>query len=272
MPVYPYRKLMMASPNVNLAAAVIVASAAKAHDLAVPVDRRVHLRGWSAADDFPFVAENEDLARSPAMEAASADALASAGMTVDDLTHVDLYSCFPSAIRFGADALGLPIDDQRGLTVTGGMPYAGAPGSGYVTHAVATMTGVLRDNPAAAGLVSGLTAQMAGHVFAVYSATPGPVRPPNHGGVRLRLGRRRRVTIRDCPRGPAVIASYAVACSRAGDAELGVAVCDLPDGSRCYAEVRDEALLRWMSGSEAVGSAVELGDGPDGRNQVHGCS
>ena len=64
MPVRPYPKLMMASPKVNLAAAVLVAGQATADDLGVPANRRVYLRGWSSTGDHPYVAENEDLWRS----------------------------------------------------------------------------------------------------------------------------------------------------------------------------------------------------------------
>jgi acetyl-CoA C-acetyltransferase len=67
MPVRPYTKLMMASPKVNQAAAVLIASNAEADAIGVPADRRVYLRGWSSANDFPYVAENEDLWRSRAM-------------------------------------------------------------------------------------------------------------------------------------------------------------------------------------------------------------
>ncbi len=54
MPVRPYPKLMMASPKVNLAAAVLVAGQATADDLGVPADRRVYLRGWSSTGDHPL--------------------------------------------------------------------------------------------------------------------------------------------------------------------------------------------------------------------------
>ncbi len=140
MPVRPYPKLMMAWPKVNLAAAVLVASHAAADDMGVPADRRVYIRGWSSAGDYPYAAENGDLWRSRGMENAARAALDGAALRVDDLDYFDLYSCFPSSLRFMTDALERRFDDSRGVTVTGGMPYAGAPGSGYVTQALASMT------------------------------------------------------------------------------------------------------------------------------------
>jgi acetyl-CoA C-acetyltransferase len=39
------------------------------------------------------------------------------------VTHVDLYSCFPSAVQIAAAEIGCPT--QRDLTVTGGLTFAG---------------------------------------------------------------------------------------------------------------------------------------------------
>ena len=50
--------------------------------------------------------------------------LRAAGRSVEDVAHVDLYSCFPSAVQIAASELGLSEDRQ--LTLTGGLPFAGA--------------------------------------------------------------------------------------------------------------------------------------------------
>ena len=47
--------------------------------------------------------------------------------------------------------LGIDIDDPRGFTVTGGLPYAGGPGSAYTLHSLATMAERLRERPDAIG-------------------------------------------------------------------------------------------------------------------------
>jgi acetyl-CoA C-acetyltransferase len=270
MPVRPYRKLMMASPNVNQAAAVLVASHDRADELGVPADRRVYVRGWASASDHPYVAANEDLWRSPAMGQAARCALHGAGMDVDDLHHFDLYSCFPSSVRFSADALGLRLDDPRRVTVTGGMPYAGAPGSGYVTHALAAMTETLRREGATSGLVSGLSAQMASHAFSVLSARPSPGDPKAFGDSTPMGMHEPRTPIRNAGRGLAVVEAYAVACDREGANEVAVAVCRLPDQSRCYAQAHDTDLLDFLSESEGVGRRVELASGEGGTTSFVG--
>jgi acetyl-CoA C-acetyltransferase len=225
----------------------------------------VYLRGWSSANDFPYVAENEDLWRSRAMADAAHHALRGAGIHADDLNHFDLYSCFPSSVRFASDALGRELDDRRGVTVTGGMPYAGAPGSGYVTHALATMVQVLREHDGEFGLVSGLSAQMATHAFTVLSAVPIGGDPTSFGSAAVLAPQSERVTIRPRGRGRAMLEAYAVACTRDGADELAVAVCRLPDGSRCYAQTHDADVLAWLSTSEGTGHRVELAVHEDGR-------
>jgi acetyl-CoA C-acetyltransferase len=253
---------------VNQAAALLIASQAAADAIGVPTERRVYLRGWSSARDYPYVAQNEDLWRSRAMEDASHRALGAAGMQVDDIDHLDLYSCFPCSMRFAADALGCGIDDRRGLSVTGGMPYAGAPGSGYVTHALAAMTQTLREHAGASGLVSGLSAQMATHAFSVLSTTPPMSHPTALGAARALSPRGERMVVQSRGHGLATVEAYAVACDREGADELSVAVCRLADDSRCYAQTHDAEVLRWLSTSEGVGHRVQLTALPDGSNLI----
>jgi acetyl-CoA C-acetyltransferase len=268
MPVRPYPKLMMASPKVNQAAAVLIASHARADELGVPSDRRVYVRGWASASDHLYVAENVDLWRSDAMQLAARHAFDGAGLGVDDLHQFDLYSCFPSSVRFSVDALGRRLDDPRGVTVTGGMPYAGAPGSGYVTQAIATMTESLRRLDGASGLVGGLSAQMASHAFSVLSTLPAQGEPRAFGISTPIRTTNPPVPIRAEGHGPASLEAYAVACDYHGDNELAVAICRLPDESRCYALTHDADMLRLLSVSEGVGRRVELRSGQGGTTEI----
>ena len=47
-------------------------------------------------------------------------------------------------MNLACDALGLDPLDPRGLTVTGGLPYAGGAGQRYLMHAIATVVERLR--------------------------------------------------------------------------------------------------------------------------------
>jgi acetyl-CoA C-acetyltransferase len=170
---WPYPKLMNSNNMVNQAAVVIVCSAEKATYLQIPRDQWVFPHAGTDSHDTYAVAERHELHRSPAIRIAGRRALELAGLGVDDLDHVDVYSCFPSAVQVAANELGLPTDDpRRPLTVTGGLTFAGGPWNNYVMHSIATMAGLLRADPAARGLITANGGFLTKHSFGVYSATP----------------------------------------------------------------------------------------------------
>ena len=170
---WPYPKLMNSNNMVNQAAVVILCSAEKATYLQIPRDQWVFPYAGTDSHDTYAVAERDELHRSPAIRIGGRRALELAGVGVDDLDHVDVYSCFPSAVQVAAQELGLPTDDpQRPLTVTGGLTFAGGPWNNYVMHSIATMAGLLRANPAAHGLITANGGYLTKHSFGVYSATP----------------------------------------------------------------------------------------------------
>ena len=104
------------------------------------VDRWVFPHSGTDAHDHYFVS-NRDRPRELARRCGSEGRRPSSwpGVGVDDLAHVDLYSCFPSAVEIAAAELGLGTD--RPLTVTGGLSFAGGPWNNYVMHSIATMAG-----------------------------------------------------------------------------------------------------------------------------------
>jgi acetyl-CoA C-acetyltransferase len=169
-------------------------------------------------------------------------------------------------VNFARDALGLDAGEARPLTLTGGLPYHGGAGNNYLTHAIATLVARLRSDPSAYGLLSGVGMHMTNHAFAVYSATPGPVAPPDLAAVQRRVSQVPVRVIRNPAVGAATIAAYSVVHDREGPA-WGLAVCDLPGGDRCYARTRDAALLGSMEAEEWVGRSVTLRS--DAKNVNH---
>ena len=259
---YPYTKYMISIMDVDMAAAVLLSSHETADRLGVPAERRVYPRGWCYATDATYVAEHDELHRSPAMAAAAREALARAGVDADDVAHLDVYSCFGSSLNFARDVLGLAADDPRPLSVTGGLPYHGGAGSNYMTHAIATMADVLRGDPGSYGLVSGVGMHMTKHVYGVYSTEPGDVSLPDQAGVQRAVDAAhppRRVI--DAYEGDATVAAYSVVHGRDGNPVSGVLVCDVPDG-RVYATLRDAAALDAAERDELVGQTVRLSSQP----------
>jgi acetyl-CoA C-acetyltransferase len=245
----PYPKLMNANSNVDQGAAVLVCSAGRASELGVARDRWVFLHGAAEGDDTAFVSQRPDLARSPAIERAGTTALGVAGVGVDDLAHVDLYSCFPSAVQVSAAALGLSLD--RPLTVTGGLTFAGGPWNNYVSHAVATMVGILREEPESYGLCSANGGLLTKHAVAVYSCRP--VRGGSDPRARVRSVREelaahvrpRRPAPDFC--GTAPVESWTVMHDRSGAPQRAYAFALLDDGRRTLAATEDPGLVALLA-------------------------
>jgi acetyl-CoA C-acetyltransferase len=249
---YPYTKLMNSNNSVNQAAALLVCSVEAAHGAGVPADRMVFPVAGGEADDVPAVSNRPDLASSPAIRAAGRAALELAGVGVDDIAHVDLYSCFPSAVQVAAAELGLSLDRQ--LTVTGGLTFAGGPWNNYVGHSIATMVDALRDAPGF-GLISANGGLITKHAVGVYATEP-----PSAGFRAKKLGCMSggERTLAASERTTATVEAYTVMHDRAGEPERAHLSAILPDGRRGWGVTTDREMMTSMTQTEWCGSTVEL--------------
>lgn len=255
---YPYTKLLNSNSSVDQGAAVLLASAGAARSLGVPAERWVFIRSAATASDTPAVTNRWRLDASPAIAAAGRAALASAGVGAGDLDHVDLYSCFPSAVQIAASALGLALD--RPLTVTGGLTFAGGPWNNYATHAVATMAGLLRASPGATGLCTANGGLVTKHAVAVYSSRPGRT-PFVAGDAQAEADAAPSRTAASGHHGPVSVESYTVSHDRDGTAAKAFVACLLPDGRRAWATTSDPAALALMEEREIIGLAARVEGG-----------
>jgi acetyl-CoA C-acetyltransferase len=257
---WPYTKVMNANSAVEQSAALILCSAASATALGVPRDRWVFPRAATQAHDTYIVSHRRDLHSAPALRAAARELLALASTRADELAHVDLYSCFPSAVEVGADEIGLGLDWQ--LTVTGGLSFAGGPWNNYGTHAIATMAEVLRADPGSLGLVTGVGGYLTKHTLGLYSTEP----PPDgfrwtDAQEQAELTPRRELA--EAVDGTATVESWVVQHGRDGGAEGVLAACLLEDGRRAWASSDDaDTVAEMRAGAEQVGRLVKIG--PEG--------
>jgi acetyl-CoA C-acetyltransferase len=257
---WPYTKVMNANNAVEQSAALVLCSAERAATLGVPRDRWVFPLAATQAHDTPAVSHRADLASSGAIRLAARELFALVGRDVDDVAHADLYSCFPSAVQIAAAEIGLGLD--RPLTVTGGLSFAGGPWNNYVTHSIATMAGVLRDDPGALGLVTANGGYATKHALGLYSAEPpaggfrwADVQP----AVDTLPTREARETVDDAVGGTATVESWVVVHNREGAPERVLAACLLDDGRRAWASSDDPATVAEMrAGEEQIGRAVKV--------------
>jgi acetyl-CoA C-acetyltransferase len=257
---WPYTKHEVAVMDVDMSAALLLATAEKADALGVPEERRMYLGGWAYAEDPWSIAERTDMSRSEGMSVVGRQALSHAGIDLDGVDAFELYSCFPSSVRLACDALGLALDDPRGHTVTGGLPYAGGPASGYLVHAIASAFDRLSATPGRV-LVTGVGMHMAKHVAAVWESTPqeenrSVASDPAETQAQVDAGQPRRPLLTDYS-GPATVCAYTVAHGRDGSPHRGLVVLDTPDG-RALARVHEADLLADAESRELVGAEVAV--------------
>jgi acetyl-CoA C-acetyltransferase len=263
---FPYPKLMNANDRVDQGAALIMCSVSAARRAGVPEDQWVFPVSGADAHDHWFLSQRQDLRSSPAIRIAGARALALAGAGVDDIAHVDLYSCFPCAVQIAARELGLPVDDPgRSLTVTGGLGFAGGPGNNYVTHSIASMAQRLRADPGTLGLVTGLGWYSTKHAIGVWSTTPPAI------GFRYEcpqdavdsLPQRTPAPDHD---GDATVETYTVVHGRDGEPELAILALLTEDGRRAWGNTSDRDDMLGLMESEGCGRKARLAS--DGRTDL----
>jgi acetyl-CoA C-acetyltransferase len=254
---FPYPKRMCANIDVDQGAAVLLCSYEAARSAGVDDERMVFLHAAAEAHDHWFVTERFSLSASPAMAATGAAALHGAGAEIDDVRHIDLYSCFPSAVQLGRDALGIRPADPRSLTVTGGLGFAGGPVNNYPTHAVATMVDVLRANPDDIGITTALGWYATKHAAAVWSARP-PVLPFRCVDVQPEIDALPRRAPAGLVDGEVTVEATSVSYERDGNPVLGIVAALTDDGRRALANARDTDVLDDMTSRAWEGRRVKL--------------
>jgi len=256
---FPYTKYLNAVIETDQAAGVWLMSAAAARAAGVPEERWVHPWGGGAAvEQAWFPGERPDFAACPALARAVRTALDRSRVDLGDIDAFDLYSCFPSAVSMACEMLGLAEDDPRGLTVTGGLPYAGGPGNAYTLHAVATLLARLRAAPGTLGLVTGNGWYLTKHSAIVLSGAP-PDREPADAapGVPGDAPGTTDAAVPPVPRaeGPARVLTCTVLHGRDGAPARGVVIGRLESGERFLANLPDDrALLEAFEAAERVGT------------------
>lgn len=263
---FPYPKYLNAIMEVDQSAGVIITSLAKARALGVAEDRMVFLHGCADAHDIWNLLERQNFHSSPAMQMTGARALEMAEIGLADIGPIDLYSCFPSAVQIGAEALGLALDDPRGLTVTGGLPYAGGPGNNYAMHSVVVMMQRLRAKPGDYGLVTAngwfLTKQSTG----VYS-TQAPCRPferQDPAVIQGQIDALPRPIVIEAPQGRGKIETYTVVHGREGYL-MGIVIGRDEQDRRFVAQVAsDPQVLESLETNEGIGRMGYVQSAPAG--------
>ncbi|MFC8042618.1 enoyl-CoA hydratase-related protein [Nocardia sp. NPDC057353] len=243
-----YTRFVVARDQVNQAAAVLVTTAEHADRLGIPAEQRVYLHGWADLTERGLL-ERPALDRSPAAVAAVRHALDLAGIGLDDVAVLDLYSCFPIAVFNLCDGLGLDPADPRGLTVTGGLPFFGGAGNNYSAHAIAEIVTRLRRTPGGYGLVAANGGVLSKHSVGVYSTTPAPFPDASMAGPQAELDAVPAVPVVHRADGWGTVESWTASYGRDGTPS-GIVIGRLDDGRRFLATTADAASTALLTDAE----------------------
>ncbi len=252
---FPYTKVMNANNAVEQAACVVVTSVGTARDLGIPADRWVFPWSGSDAHEHWFVSHRASLGRAPAIGIAGRAALDLAGIGIDDLAHIDVYSCFPSAVQIAAREIGLGTD--RPLTVTGGLSFGGGPWNNYVSHSIAAMVDRLRGDTGSIGLVTANGGYLTKHAFGVYSTTP-PSAPWRHARPQDQVDALPRRDLCEVVDGEVAVEATVVMHDRDSQPEAAIVAALLPDGRRAWGNTADPDALQRMITEETSGASGRI--------------
>ena len=264
---FPYTKLMNSNAFIDQSAAIILTSVAKARELGIPRERWVYLHGCADAHDHWYISDRHNFHSSPAMRSVGRETLEMAGLDLGQIAKFDIYSCFPSAVQIACKENGIALDDPRGLTVTGGLPYFGGPGNNYVTHSIAQMMDEVRRKPGSFGMVTAngnyVTKQSAG----IYSTTPPakPFKPKDPAIYQAAINADKGPAVAETAEGKATVETYTVMHDRKGPS-YAILFGRLGDERRFIANTPDDSgLLQGMVDRDMIGAEGRVTN-KDGRN------
>lgn len=256
----PYPLKVVSRDQVNQAAAVLIMSVAAARAAGVPQDKWIYLHGAALANEREIL-ERPDIGGYPAARAAIASAFATAGKSVADMAAFDFYSCFPIPVFNAAiDGLGLGVDDPRGMTVTGGLPYFGGAGNNYSMHAFASMADRLRGSPGTFGFVGLNGGFQSKYGAAVLSTTPRAWPGCESARIQAALDAAPKAVMADDAAGTGRIGTYTVVYAK-GVPEQAIVIGDMAAGGRFVATTRDAGVISAMLESDPLGRAVVIQPG-----------
>ena len=252
----PYPRLMVARDQVNQGAAALLMSVEAAQRLGVPEENWVYLHGHADMEEQSLL-QRPDLGHSPAAVMAVREALAMAGIGIDDVATFDLYSCFPVPVFNICDGLGIATDDPRGLTLTGGLPFFGGAGNNYSMHAVAETVAQMRSAPGQFGLVSANGGILSKHSVGIYSSTPAEWKPDRSALLQAQVAGWPTEPVTENADGDATIETYTV--RRDGGRPTGIIIGRLvADDSRFLATSEDDEFIALLIDGEPLGRKIRV--------------
>ncbi len=260
---YPYNLRHSTQWNVDQSSALLICSADLASQMGVPRDRWLFPHVALHCSESVTLTARKRLHAWPAMGVLGRAAEAHLGAALRNVELVEVYSCFPAAVRVQQRELGL--DRAATPTLTGGMAFSGGPFNHYVLQSLVTLGSRLRDQPDELGLVTTVSGMLSKPGLAIWSATP-PARPALMGDMASDARAATEVLpVAEVPppsETEATVASFTVTYGgRDGLEPVRTAiVADLADGVRTAATCEDAQTAHLATEEGLTGRTVRVKD------------
>jgi len=263
---WPYTKLMVANPTVNMGAALLMTSLARARAAGIADDKLVYVAGGASAEEPRDYLERDQFVESHTQNAVLEAVTDLAGGGAAAFDAIELYSCFPCVPKMARRTLRLGANITP--TVTGGLTFFGAPLNTYMTHAACAMVRKLRDG-ASLGLLYGQGGFVTKHHALVVSRYAPSEPLAQETSVQNEADRRGPVPafVTEAT-GTGTVESFTAIYGRDNAVEHGVAMLRTSDNSRALARVpaHDRSALEHLFNMERspVGSSGPIVKAQDG--------
>ncbi len=149
---FPYNKWHSTQWAMDHATALLICAEDLAVAAGIPTGSMLHPHVALHSSWGLSLSRRAQLHRWPMMELMGQLAAEHSGTPVDQTDLIELYSCFPAAVRVQQRALGLPRGGTP--TVTGGMAFAGGPFNHFTYLATAELFGLLTTGEADSATVT----------------------------------------------------------------------------------------------------------------------
>jgi acetyl-CoA C-acetyltransferase len=252
---FPYTKSLVSQWNVNQSGGLILCTLEKAQRLGLDPSRFIYPLAVVDSEHMVTLSERRDLHRSPGFKHAGERALSHAGLAIDEIEHLELYSCFPAAVRVQQRELG--VDLGHSVTETGGMTFAGGPLNNFTIQSWVKMVQVLRNDPGSTGLVTAVSGLLTKQGVSILG--PEPIRSFLFDNVTAASrDDQATMTVEPDAEGRARVEGYTVIHARDGARTVAL-VCDFDEQRRTLRVLEDPELAKEGMGGELCGREVLLG-------------
>jgi acetyl-CoA C-acetyltransferase len=264
---WPYVKRMVANPNVNQGAAVIVTSLARARAAGIPEHQLVFIGAGSSANEPRDWLARDSYFENHAQTAVFADMLAQVDGDASRFDALELYSCFPVVPKMARRNLQLGPDFQP--SVCGGLSFFGGPLNVYMAHAACAMVRAIREG-AGMGLLYGQGEFVTKHHALILAREPqGDCVLEDNSPQKVADKWRGPVPPTDeTPDGEATIETFTILHDPAGQPIQGVVIARMASGSRTLARIpaseAGEIAFLMSPDRYPIGARGSISTGADG--------